>query len=104
MRPQPVVIDLHPGWTEPDGTLVYASECEAARMQVVQVVARLLFQYPRECLHALGLIAVGGICLYLGLHQSLHVENRTLSYKVTLPEALGSIAEPQAAVVVASPE
>jgi hypothetical protein len=62
---QPVVIDLFPGWTEPDGALVYAPKHEAAKMQILQAVAWLLVQYPHEFLQTLGWAAVGAACVYL---------------------------------------
>jgi hypothetical protein len=65
MQPHTLFIDLFPGWTEPGGALVYAPKTEAAKMQVLQAAAWLRAQYPHQCLHALGLAAVGATCVYL---------------------------------------
>jgi hypothetical protein len=60
----PQIIDLVPAGTEVDGSPLYATQAEASSMLLGRCVAWLLVNHSPEILRVLGLVAIGGLCLY----------------------------------------
>jgi hypothetical protein len=61
---QPVVIDLYPCETEPDGTRVYRPPLQALAAQLAGGAIYLLSEYPQETFHVLALALIAGACVW----------------------------------------